>query len=545
MKSITLIILCYLNLLNICPQYLSASKIENYQHDFKSADSLFKYHPDSSFNFYEDIYVKCCEVNDTVGQIKCLQRMGKIRYKNMNLVEALNFETEALYLSERINDLPKIASSLAGFGKIHCKFGLLTEGEEYLRESHNIRLKCIKENKIGQSALVYSYLNLAELENQKKNYSMAMQYIDTCSMIANANDYSFNKKTDIMRIKANLLIAMNNLGEALGILLSLENHFKIISITESNNTYNYSNSIIVNSKIGQIYSKQGNYKRALNYLLQGLKLIEHLDKKTDFKIFILTEIASIYKKQHKYDKAFLYLSKAFHNMEKTLGISGKRNKEGLKIRNSYVEKLETKEKELMSKNLMLSNEEKANLRLRLILLIIIAMTLASGLFLWSKIALTRLKTEQKQIHEKAKEKERVSQLEIDHKNRELTNYSLQLLEYDDLLGKFVNYIGDKKDSNAKSLKFARKQLAKNQWEEFEKRFVDIHEGFYERLTQSFPDLTPNDLKLCALVKLNLRGKEISRLIGMTEKSVHTGRYRIRKKLKLETDTSLEGFLSKV
>ena len=82
---------------------------------------------------------------------------------------------------------------------------------------------------------------------------------------------------------------------------------------------------------------------------------------------------------------------------------------------------------------------------------------------------------------------------------------------DDLLDRFTDYLNSDAGSEAKSLKLTRKHLQSNTWEEFEKRFIEVNAGFYENLSTRFPDLTLGDLRYCALLKLNLSGKEISKL----------------------------------
>ena len=80
------------------------------------------------------------------------------------------------------------------------------------------------------------------------------------------------------------------------------------------------------------------------------------------------------------------------------------------------------------------------------------------------------------------------------------------------------------------------------WNEFEMRFKEIHEDFYTQLGQLFPNLTPNELRLCAFLKLNLSTKEISSITYQSPESIKTARYRLRKKLNLDRDSNLTSFL---
>jgi DNA-binding CsgD family transcriptional regulator len=80
------------------------------------------------------------------------------------------------------------------------------------------------------------------------------------------------------------------------------------------------------------------------------------------------------------------------------------------------------------------------------------------------------------------------------------------------------------------------------WNEFEMRFKEIHEDFYTKLGQLFPNLTPNELRLCAFLKLNLSTKEISSITFQSPESIKTARYRLRKKMNLDRDANLTSFL---
>ncbi|MGD1893539.1 MAG: helix-turn-helix transcriptional regulator [Cyclobacteriaceae bacterium] len=83
------------------------------------------------------------------------------------------------------------------------------------------------------------------------------------------------------------------------------------------------------------------------------------------------------------------------------------------------------------------------------------------------------------------------------------------------------------------------------WEEFELRFLSVNEGFYGRLQESFPGLSQHDHKICALIKLNFSSKDMARLLGISVESVHTTRYRLRKKLGLDRKINLEDFIAKI
>lgn len=86
------------------------------------------------------------------------------------------------------------------------------------------------------------------------------------------------------------------------------------------------------------------------------------------------------------------------------------------------------------------------------------------------------------------------------------------------------------------------QEKENDLEHFESYFQKIHPDFFNNISREFPDLTPSELKLAALLRLNLASKEISAITYISLGSVKTSRFRLRKKLKLSTDDNIVNFL---
>ena len=80
------------------------------------------------------------------------------------------------------------------------------------------------------------------------------------------------------------------------------------------------------------------------------------------------------------------------------------------------------------------------------------------------------------------------------------------------------------------------------WEQFEHHFDQVHGDFLTRLRESFADLTPNDQKLCAFLRLNLNTKEIANLMSISLRGVEVARYRLRKKLSLKKGKNLSKFI---
>lgn len=78
---------------------------------------------------------------------------------------------------------------------------------------------------------------------------------------------------------------------------------------------------------------------------------------------------------------------------------------------------------------------------------------------------------------------------------------------------------------------------------FEIQIDELHQDFYEKLRQKFPELTRYDLRLCAYIKNGFDSKEIAELLNIKPSSVYISRSRVRKKLNIETDEDLHGYLN--
>ena len=80
------------------------------------------------------------------------------------------------------------------------------------------------------------------------------------------------------------------------------------------------------------------------------------------------------------------------------------------------------------------------------------------------------------------------------------------------------------------------------WKLFLIKFEEKHSGFFKRMKLIYPELTTTDLRLCACLKLNLETKEIASLMNLSVKAIENNRYRLRKKLNLNSSDNLSDFI---
>jgi len=195
-----------------------------------------------------------------------------------------------------------------------------------------------------------------------------------------------------------------------------------------------------------------------------------------------------------------------------------------------------------------------------IAIILYALTLVTLILSIRKIMSLRLKQQKlvylkklKRLNEKQiiEMKNKLLQTKVADKSKELANYTMLLKRKNEVLTELRNEINQlelsKTKNNvltkAKALKIISNNLSdKNDLEVFNLHFNEGHDNFIQKLRQKHPDLTPNDLRLCAFLRMNLMSKEIALLLNLTPRSVEVKRYRLRKKLDLNTEDNLTNYL---
>lgn len=153
-------------------------------------------------------------------------------------------------------------------------------------------------------------------------------------------------------------------------------------------------------------------------------------------------------------------------------------------------------------------------------------------------------------HEIVTKDRQILKEDLDNKNRMLTTDILRtaqqnefIIKLFDRLHKYVHGSSDADHDELRALLSDFQNTSNNSfWKEFEKRFGDVHQDFYNNLHERFPDLTPSERRLAGFMKLNLTTKEIAAIAHQTPDSVKVGRSRLRKKLGMRAEENLIGFL---
>ena len=138
-------------------------------------------------------------------------------------------------------------------------------------------------------------------------------------------------------------------------------------------------------------------------------------------------------------------------------------------------------------------------------------------------------------------------VDIDSKSRELASSTMNIIKKNDFLNTIKTELinGDGKNT-LKVIKIIDKNLNNSDdWKMFQEAFNNADKNFLKKVKDKHPNLTPNDLRLCAYLRLNLSSKEIAPLLNISPRSVEVKRYRLRKKMDLPHDSNLTNYILEI
>lgn len=145
-------------------------------------------------------------------------------------------------------------------------------------------------------------------------------------------------------------------------------------------------------------------------------------------------------------------------------------------------------------------------------------------------------------------------LDIKHRNSELASTTMHLVQKSEILIKIKSDLNELGKDAPHELRQKVKQIERTieadvrldkNWERFETYFDQVHQNFFKQLRSTYPDLTPKDQKLCAYLRMNLTTKEIAPLLYISVRGVEISRYRLRKKMGLDSNTNLVSYIMEI
>ena len=510
-------------------------------------------------------------VNTLIGEI--------LFYRNLD-AEALRFYDESLSLFEalpvskrqekEVNFPPWV---LINIGNVYFKNNNFDKAAEKYKEAEE-NFKRYK-NKIKQAqGLATVNDNLALIAIKEKDFNKAEAYFKT----------SFSLRKNTNKIED---IIYSNFG-FLKIYMLEDNLFKINSLfneieklfesekdkytpEQLSTSYLMRNYAYAYSLMGDYYKSKKNYASAIDYYKQAKVLL----KKFPIEIPVLdVNIAESYLAQNQWERAKF---SAQNNLKKIKGDffreEKKRNYQVLeevfihnddsynliRIKDSLIKmasfgailNLGNKFNELES-NILLAkkraelNESKIMYNIYLFILII-----GSTVLLFSLISLRLNFNLQKEKANKISVEKKYIEAALEHKKIELVNKSNYITQRNKNLNyilESVNKMDASKTEESTAIIKERISLllrSENINNRFEKQFEEVYPSFFRDLVKQSDQLTQNDLRLCAYLKMNQNTHEIAQLSGVSIRTIESQKYRLKKKLKLSKEENLVNFLFKL
>jgi tetratricopeptide (TPR) repeat protein len=487
----------------------------------------------------------------------CLN-LSSIYYYQSDLSKAMEFAFQAKILAEDLNLDKELARSLDAIGIIYYDIGNQTMSSEYIFASLKIVEKL--QDKEGMGA---TYCQIGTLYLDQKDYDKAVEYYSKSIELAkeiNSNEGIASNLNNIAKVyfeKKEYDMALERFEEALKINIEEGNSYLVAS--------NYLN-------IADVYLDLKQYPEAISKIQQARDIFEKIGNKLRLaksqvmlsKIYFETGQAE---KSKTLAKNTLDIGESEGYKEIVVSAAEILNKIYLTqkdsitayryyvLENEYRDSLFLDEKQKTLTKLELQyqfekNEQTlkiARQRKNVVILIISGCLFFSVIIILLILNQLRLKAKKMQLEKASHERE------LDFKNKEMVINVMSLMKKNEILAdlseKLINIEKETTSSESKdAIKKVANELQKSQeeeiWKEFSIRFKEVHGAFYNKLLQKFPTLSPNELKLCAFLRLNMSSKDIAELTGQRVSSLETARYRLRQKLGIaNSDINLITFLS--
>lgn len=572
-------ILVYLSTLHILKAQINSDSLVNYSNTSfsdtsviielsKTADEIKFDKPNEAIKLSFEAIEISNHLNFTEGLIYNYQLLGVIYYQLQEYEKAIQNHELCLNYALRINDSLNIMKCYLNIGAVFFTQGINNRALEYYLHAlkytdynrsesiyNNIGLVYLNEKKYDE-ALTYFTKSIKIKENLGNKLGIAITYNNIGELYKKMNKYEiasiyFKKSYAISEKiddKEGMVFCLNNFGEIRSSNAELDSAIvffeQALEISDGvNNKFLKAQSLY---NIGHSYFVKKEYSKAKLYLSECFNISKELE--------ILPEIkksshllALIYQEEENFKSSYSFL-----NINKIASDSLSRNesaKQLLKLKLDYKFKLKDEE----SKRLLeLKHHEYKKARFKLMTIIFFLITIILlALFIFIRIQqrmrIHRIEKEKSDLKKESLEKE------LEFKNKEIVEKVLKIIEKNKLIEATVKRLNTFSLTlplnKTKEIDLINKELKsmemKNQWTEFHHYFTMIYSKFFENLEKDFPELTTNEKRLCAYLKLNMSTKDIATLTFQNFKSIEVARTRLRKRFDLTNkDIGFQEFFSK-
>ncbi|GEJ45303.1 MULTISPECIES: tetratricopeptide repeat protein [unclassified Chryseobacterium] len=431
--------------------------------------------------------------------------------KKLDAKGALQFNINAIKQYEENNDTKgiimaytNIASLLNGLGRNKESLEYLDKAKKELLRSNDPFLNANLYNEYGRT---YTRLGLYEQSNAA--FDQAKTYIKKISDLKQrefAQDYNYSWKQQNLPKDKNLDSLLAIKKKIMGVKPDITSYTRTADQFIAKKTHLDSAEYYMNKAMdlsddasdvekatalfsyGDLYNVKGDKKKALEYYLQSLDIFQKTENTPTSLLTIYDTLSSVYKSLNEIDKSNEYLRK-YTVLNDNIN---KNEKEAINLAVNKLIELKHEEK------------EKERKTFYVIALAIIAVFLILFYFI-RKIYIKKELKKDKIIEKKIMETD-VLKLKVNDSFEEII------------------------------------QLMENRSPLFLTRFKEVYPEFYEKLITHTPELTEHDIKFSAYIRLNLTNKEICQYENISLRGIETKRYRLKKKLKLPSNTELQKWI---
>lgn len=501
---------------------------------------LVKDNENEAFRYFWQAHEKAVKEKNTADKAEALLYLGICSYGS-SLEKGLQFVTKSL---NEYKLLEKTNAETAQMGRNKCLqlISTIYARQKKYKEAMELSSEVVAElkdkgDKSGTLGLAYNSLGfLSDLKNEKDDaeeyYTLALNEFEKANNIAYLPT-SYCRLGEIAKDRNQKKTSLNYFKKALSLAASSEN--KQAQVT----------SLIA---MGKWYMKfENDWLQAENYFNKARIIASPLSDKT-FEIKSIEALIELKKEEESFQEVsqlqqqIITIKDSFYSFERE------------QIVKSLEVQFEVSEK---NRKLELVSAEQKVAELTNYLLITLLILLV-GIFSIVYFFLKRINTRDKQLLKTKEElfrlmeeqrilKEQQFQNDIDHKESQLSAITIQMLEKNELLDEIKTILNKKEPTSEKEIKklVSKYTIQDNSWKDFDNYFESVNKNFYTRLKSKYPEISSNDLKICALIKLNLSIKEMASILNISPDSVKTARHRLRKKLQLSTEENLTDFILSV
>jgi len=312
--------------------------------------------------------------------------------------------------------------------------------------------------------------------------------------------------------------------------------------------------IITYGNMSMYYRLKKDYNMALKYLKNAQEIMGEFN---EFYRFLYNDISLVYEEQNMYDSALFYARK-----HEEFNSQLRSNTIAIETHQKYITTL----LETQQKDLLIANQQNKLNRSQITIIIIVSgsiILLILMLLLYVNQQKIRKSIENKALEDKnelneklllseqkQRKIEREKQEEILHSNtRELTTYSVLVSNKNRLLQRIMEFIYDKENPSKTLSKI--ENIVKNslntddEWNNFKLHFEKVHPRFFDNLKSQCKNLTDENMKLCAYIKMKMSTKQIAQLLHVIPETVTVNKSRIKKKLQLSEKDDFDDFIGKM